>query len=134
VGGAAVTGYAATLGVLVIDDEPLLRSSIRDVLEAAGHAVRVASGESDALPVGAAMPAVDVILWGHSRLEHPVGLLTPRLRQRFPTAAIIVMSAFVDRDFKRQAWRDGADRVLSKPFSLMTLPAYVDECHQCRPI
>ncbi|MFN5755930.1 MAG: response regulator, partial [Planctomycetia bacterium] len=103
--------------ILIIDDEPAIGWSLRELLTEDGHAVEVASSAEAALETcGRFAPEamlVDVRLPGRDGLA-----ALPDLRAAAPEAAIVVMTAFGDLDTAVRAVAAGAFDYLVKPFDL----------------
>ena len=102
-------------GILIIDDEDGIRTSLRLILEGEGYTVRTAEGALDALELARA-ECFDVVLCD-VRMPQRGGLeLLPDLLRLQPDATILMMSAFAEVDQALDAVRRGAYDFLSKPF------------------
>ncbi len=110
--------------ILIIDDEPAIGWSLRELLTEDGHAVEVASSAEAALETcGRFAPEamlVDVRLPGRDGLA-----ALPDLRAAAPGAAIVVMTAFGDLDTAVRAVAAGAFDYLVKPFDLASVSRVV---------
>jgi DNA-binding NtrC family response regulator len=110
--------------VLVVDDEPLIRWSVRTHLEQAGFKVVDAETGRQALDrfgetIGLAL--VDL------RLPDTDGLqLLGEMKRRKPTCRIILMTAYGTPETTREAMKSGAYRVLDKPFDLDALTETIE--------
>lgn len=108
------------LAILVVDDHPIMREVVCEILEDAGHEVRFAgdgrealrqlsSAEFDLLVTDIVMPEMDGIE------------LIGEVRRRYPQTRIIAMSGGAERfpikDVLTIARRVGAGAALDKPFS-----------------
>jgi CheY-like chemotaxis protein len=105
--------------VLVVDDDELVRSTVRATLRRAGHDVVEAQDGQEASSVLARL-AVDVVV---SDIIMPevdgIGLLL-KLRKQYPHLRVIVISGggrTQNVDFLRMAKTLGADLALAKPFT-----------------
>ena len=102
--------------VLIVDDEPNIRRTLRIALESFGHAVAEAASPTEALnrlneaPTGLAL--VDLRLGDASGLE----LLEPSLA-RWPGLAFVVITAYASVETAVDAMRRGAFDYLPKPFT-----------------
>src|SRR5690242_2217560 len=119
---------AAMQSVLVIDDDPLLRSFVRVALEGGGYAVREAADGQEGLLALEHEPAdlvlCDVFMPGESGL----GVLG-HLRHRCRRATVVAMSGGSARfagDFLGVARRLGAIDALAKPFGVAELLGAVE--------
>src|SRR5690606_15422801 len=95
------------MNILVVDDEPAVRFSLVELLEAAGHAVRAVEHAPAALEALESEPA-DLVL---SDLRMPAldGLaLLAEVRARHPTTVFVLMTAYGDERTAVAALREGA--------------------------
>jgi DNA-binding response OmpR family regulator len=109
--------------ILLVDDEPLVRSMIRDALEISGYTVVEAGDAWEAAQVeaGVAGPIhlllTDVMMPGLSGPD-----LARRLRPRRPRMKVIYMTAFSLVDFKKQRIElEPGVPILAKPFGVDVL-------------
>jgi len=103
--------------ILLIDDEPELRHTLREVLTDAGHLVVEAS---DGKKASALLPekVFDVIL-SDVRLPGVDGLTLLRtVRRDAPLTDFILMTAFADVGEAVAALKEGASDYLMKPFDI----------------
>lgn len=115
----------ASLGrILIVDDEPKIRSFVERALTAAGYATSVAANGADALRIaGEARPdlvILDVVMPGLDGPQVLGQLLAAR-----PEQAVIVLSCVADIAAKVDMLERGAQDYLTKPFSLAELLARV---------
>ena len=110
--------------ILIVDDEPIIRMFIRDVLEGAGHLAKEASNAQDALCLiaedGITMVVTDIEMPG----EMDGLALAREVRARWPNIAVIITSG---RRLPRPDEMPVDTRFLSKPFSEERLIDVVDE-------
>jgi two-component system, NtrC family, response regulator AtoC len=107
------------LRVLVVDDESLLRWSIAATLADAGHTV------VDALDGATALRALrettkpfDVVLIDYRLPDSNDLNLLANIRQRSPSSAVVLMTAFGTPDVITGARKLGVVGVLNKPFDV----------------
>ncbi len=103
--------------ILVVDDEPLLRSTLRHALEIAGHSVKEAANGIEALAaVGRRPPAVvilDILMPEKEGIETILDI-----RRKYDGIKIIAMSGggrVGDTAFLTVAANLGAGRVIATP-------------------
>lgn len=100
--------------ILVVDDEPLVRRSLKRAAEVRGHEVKVASngheGRTEWLSFNPDIVFVDVLM---PVMDGPT-LLAQKPKES--TARIIMMSAFTGEYDSKVALKMGADIFLAKPF------------------
>lgn len=114
--------------ILVVDDEEVVRSTIRAVLTQAGHDVVEAADGATALARYREEPA-DLVL---ADLFMPVMTGTEcirELRRESPDAKIVAISG-AGREMLRLPMDAGANRILSKPFTTEELLRIVEEMLQ----
>ncbi len=103
--------------ILVIDDDPGVRTTLVRILQYLGHDVVEAAGgeEAERLPAEEPFQAVFADL----RLPGTSGdRLIGRLRERWPGIHAVLMTGDADRDEVRAGVLEGRWRLLSKPFNL----------------
>ena len=115
--------------LLVVDDEPVIRLALRDLLADAGHTVREAEHAPAAL---AALDgdAADVVI---SDLNMPAmnGLaLLEEVRSRHPDTLFILLTAHGDERIAVESLRLGAFSYIPKPFDNAELLAAVERAHE----
>jgi two-component system cell cycle sensor histidine kinase/response regulator CckA len=102
--------------ILVVEDEPALRSLIELILAEAGYRVLTAVDGQDALEqVESAEPPVDLVVTDSIMPKVSGPELVRRLREIAPETSVIYMSGFSDHGF------GGDDVFLAKPFEPETL-------------
>jgi len=111
------------LRILVVEDDPSVRSLIDRVLTAAGHHVQAAPspGEASAfvlydMPQVPELALLDIVLPGVSGVRY-----AGDLRRLFPAIHLLFMTGWLedDQDLQQQARRLG--RILYKPFDRSAL-------------
>jgi DNA-binding NtrC family response regulator len=112
--------------VLIVDDEPLVRWSIAEMLREAGYWILEASDASTALrqaqPTQESLDAILLDLWLPDSNDLT---LLERLHQQV-TAPIIVMTAHGTPELTEQALERGAYALLNKPFSMADIVGIVE--------
>lgn len=105
-----------SLRVLVVDDEPRIRNSLRVCLEGEGYEVTEASGAEEALSEVRSRPYdlafLDLRLPGASGMD-----LLPDLLEEQPHLKVLVITAHSSIDSAVEAMRRGATDYLPKPFT-----------------
>ena len=114
-----------TLGVLVAEDEPLVRDLAVSVLEGGGFAVRSAANGQDALELFERhAEAIDVVVTDMVMPEIGGKELAARVLERRPETPIVYMSGYTDEAPAGDP-EGGAPTFLQKPFSAETLVSTV---------
>ncbi len=106
--------------VLIVEDEEMLRELAREILEAAGYAVRVADAAEAALPLAAEEPPRLLI----TDIEMP-GLggkdLAEQLQGRHPELRVLFVSGHPQRDALGGGALGEGTAFLQKPYSRAAL-------------
>jgi CheY-like chemotaxis protein len=112
--------------VLIVDDEPNIRTVMRVALEGHGYTVGEASSGEEALDMYTAGRKWDAVLLDE-RMSGMDGLETLRhLRQHDPHAVVIMVTAFASIELAVEAMKLGATDFMRKPMTPDTLRAAVD--------
>jgi two-component system KDP operon response regulator KdpE len=102
-------------GILVVEDDPALRSTLTELLQSAGYRVNAVNTFGEALEaIGGAQP--DLIVLDIGVFDADAGSLCSQLRERAP-APIIALSARDRNPEKVRAVEVEADDYVTKPFS-----------------
>jgi two-component system response regulator AtoC len=117
--------------ILVVDDDPTVRDSLREVLGDEENEVHTAASSEDALAaMGEVRPEVvlsDVRMPGLDGIE-----LLRRLREQAPWTDVIIMTAYDDMPTTVAAMREGAFDFLPKPLDLHDLREVLDRLFEDR--
>ncbi|NIQ94592.1 MAG: response regulator [Desulfuromonadales bacterium] len=115
--------------ILIVDDEDLVRTTLRQALETADHEVLEAANGKEALEVlenhGLDLVIADIVMPVKEGVETIV-----ELRQRRPDLKIIAISGggrTGNLDYLELARKFGADKTLSKPFEIDEIRLLVNE-------
>jgi DNA-binding NtrC family response regulator len=115
------------LSVLIVDDEALIRWSLRRALKNRGHEVTEAADAAQAL---AALRdhegAFDVVLLDYRLPDCHDASLLALVRQQAPATAVFMMTAYGDDAMRSSSRTLGARAIVDKPFQLDTFVAMVE--------
>jgi DNA-binding NtrC family response regulator len=107
------------LSVLVVDDEPLIRWSLRQGLAKRGHRVVEADSGAAALHLLAtAQPVFDVVVLDYRLPDRRDLSLLKAARELAPSAAFLMITAYSEPGMKEEAVAIGARAVVGKPFQI----------------
>ena len=110
--------------VLIVDDEPLVRWSLRDRLTAEGYQVLEAETAAEAL---AKQDDVDLVLLDY-RLPDADGLsVLQRIKATHPDTLVIVLTALASVETAVAAMKHGAYHYANKPFNLDEIVLLVEK-------
>ena len=94
-------------GILVVDDDASLASTLREFLAGEGYSVEVALSAAEALAIHTANPHIALAL---------VDLLTDELRRRNPDITVVIMTGYGTIETAVDAIKRGAEDYVTKPF------------------
>lgn len=121
--------------VLVIDDEPLMRRTLRTALERAGHRVEEAQNGKEGLEKFSAdtpdLVLTDIVMPDREGVE-TIGDIR-RLNAKVPIIAMSGGGSVGGTLFLRLAEEFGATRTMAKPIRNADLLKLVDECLALAP-
>jgi CheY-like chemotaxis protein len=110
--------------VLVVDDEPAVWATLRDVLVELGYIVKLAVGGAEALKLVPVFEPDVVLLDLQMPAMSEVEVLD-HLRRDHPTLRVVILTGNEDVEVARATLRAGAFDYLSKPFSIDVLARVV---------
>jgi two-component system cell cycle sensor histidine kinase/response regulator CckA len=116
-----VKAPASRPGVLVVDDEELVRKFVERVMREAGYETATASDGPEALDVAAKLETFDILVTDVMMPQMTGHELARRIRQSTPGIKVLYLTGFSDRLFKEKVtlWADEA--FLDKPCSVKGL-------------
>jgi len=125
---AAPSKFSSMACVLIVDDEPLIRWSVAESLEPAGHQVLEAGTAKEALQsFDQTAQLIDVAILD-LRLPDSSDLgLMRRIWEVAPQCRIILMTAYGTPELLDEALRAGAHGVLDKPFDMTRMVSLVND-------
>lgn len=111
-----------SLAVLVVDDEPLIRWSVRQGFIERGHRVEEAASAAEAIArVSNGADTFDVVILDLRLPDCDDLSLLDDVRRRSPASHIVMMTAYADDTVRSTAQDHGALAVISKPFQVRAL-------------
>jgi two-component system cell cycle sensor histidine kinase/response regulator CckA len=112
--------------ILLVDDEPLVLSTLSDMLQHLGFRVMAASDGTTALELAAAPHGnADVALLDLTLTEPDARAILERLKQAQPSIRVLLTSGYPPDDRTRRLLAAGADGFVQKPFRLATLQQHI---------
>jgi two-component system, NtrC family, response regulator AlgB len=117
--------------VLVVDDEKSICNTIEAALKSAGHHVEVA--DSGEMAITFMRRVVPDILITDLRMDGMSGLdLLSKAREYFPSATVVIMTAYGTIDTAVSAMKNGAYDYLVKPFTPEQLEHLIERIEEFR--
>jgi len=128
-GACAVTDRGR---ILVVDDEPVVLDTLREMLQELGYDVSTAASSEQALAAMATVrPQIvflDLLMPGISGLED-----LPHFREHHRRVPVIAITASMEPEIARQARAAGAFDVVGKPFDLDAIARLVAAAMRVAP-
>src|ERR1051325_11735566 len=119
--------------VLVVDDEKSICSTIETALKDGGHVVETA--DSGEMAIALMRRSIPDILLTDLRMDGMSGLdLLGKAREYFPSATVVMMTAFGTIDTAVAAMKSGAYDYLVKPFTPEQLEHLIDRIEEYRKL
>jgi DNA-binding NtrC family response regulator len=119
--------------VLVVDDEPLIRWAVTEMLSDRGYQVVEACDARSAISAVAESAPFEIVLLDVRLPDSDDLMLLTRLRSLIPDARIILMTAHGTREMSERALDLGAFTVVGKPFELTELAALIGQAREAHP-
>ncbi|MCS7190379.1 MAG: response regulator [Fimbriimonadales bacterium] len=111
--------------VLIVDDDDLVRETLRFVLEDGGYRVYSAASGAEALRLLEREP-IDIVL---SDIFMP-GMngfdLLRQIRERAPETPVILITGYGNIEMAREALKQGASDFITKPYNIHEIPIMIE--------
>lgn len=117
----------AHLAILVVDDEPLIRWSLREALLGRGHLVATAANGADAIDeIAHAGRSFNVVILDYRLPDRQDLTLLEDVRRLSPESVVVMMTAFGDDNMRTGAVERGALAVVDKPFQVTSFVSLIE--------
>jgi YesN/AraC family two-component response regulator len=116
---------------LIIDDEKMVRSTLRKILEKNDHQVLEAHNGREGLQIYGDNQDIDIVITDIIMPEVEGIQVIMELRKRKPDQKILAISGggrTKNQDYLKAATQLGANATLAKPFSVKDVVATVQKC------
>lgn len=119
--------------VLVVDDEPLLRKYVAEILNRRGYEVQVAEGGKRALEI-LDQDQFDLVITDMKMSDYSGLDVLKRAKATCPETIVIVITAYGSVENVVQAMQMGAYNYILKPFDVDTLETAIDKASEVSQI
>jgi DNA-binding NtrC family response regulator len=117
--------------ILITDDEPLVRKSLKEILSYEGYNVSTAEDGAQALEIMKQYP-VDIVM-ADMKMPNMGGLdLLTQVKKTYPATEVVLMSAYGKIESAVEAMRLGAYDYVSKPIEDEQIKELIEKIAQCQ--
>lgn len=115
--------------ILLIENSPLMRPTLRDLLQLEGHTVVIAQQGEDALDILSDLVGLDMILLDYAMPDMDGLELVRRLRAdpEYETVPLLVYAVAGELNITQKALDAGADVCMTPPITVRALMNTVDQ-------
>jgi signal transduction histidine kinase len=113
--------------ILVVDDEPSIRESLRNALRLKGYGVLLATNGQEALDV-VRENAISAVITDVRMPGMDGTVLLKQLKEISPTTPVIIITGYATVDDVVELMKQGAADYIPKPYSIATLYEAVERC------
>ena len=124
---AAVTPPRGTETILLVEDDKLLRETIREILEAMGYVMLAAPGPDQALALAAHHERINLLVTDVVMPRMNGFILGEHLKRAHPRMRVLYMSGYAGNVIAAQSVTAPGISLLQKPFTVEILTARVRE-------
>jgi CheY-like chemotaxis protein len=115
--------------ILVVDDEPSVRDTLKMALTFEGHTVELASDGPEALQ-RLAEQKFDIVFTDFNMPEMLGNVLVRRIKQDYPHQVVVMVTAYADFLGPGEKDTNPVDFIITKPFALGTIANALERAHE----
>lgn len=120
-------GKSRILRVLIVDDEPLIRWSLRQAFLERGHLASTAGTGAETLEALTDGDRFDAVVLDYRLPDRQDLSLLEDVRRLSPWSTVVMMTAFADDGMRTRAEDRGAAAVVDKPFQVKSFVMLVEQ-------
>ncbi len=117
----------APVTILLVDDDPLIRTLGKELLERLGYRVEVAEDGAEALKVWRGLGGVDLVIMDYNLPEEDGCQVLVKLRTLDPGVRVLMASGFFSSQDVARLKEEGARGLIYKPYRLAELQSRIQE-------
>ena len=115
--------------ILVVDDEPAIRDTLKMALAFEGHTIELACDGPEALKK-LAEQKFDIVFTDFNMPEMLGNELVRRIKEEYPHQVIVMVTAYADFLSPRGKKANPVDFIITKPFALESILSAVRRAHE----
>ena len=115
--------------ILVVDDEPAIRDTLKMALAFEGHTIELACDGPEALKK-LAEQKFDIVFTDFNMPEMLGNELVRRIKEEYPHQVIVMVTAYADFLSPREKKTNPVDFIITKPFALDTIANALERAHE----
>ena len=115
--------------ILVVDDEPAIRDTLKMALAFEGHTIELACDGPEALKK-LAEQKFDIVFTDFNMPEMLGNELVRRIKKEYPHQVIVMVTAYADFLSPREKKTNPVDFIITKPFALDTIANALERAHE----
>ena len=116
------------ISILIVDDEEMMRNLLSKILSKEGYQINTAADGYEGLDILRSR-AVDLVITDMKMPRMDGYELLKIVKSEFPTAGVIVMTAYGDAYTVKDALLLGADEYITKPFKSYEISLVVERAY-----
>lgn len=115
--------------ILVVDDEPAIRDTLKMALAFEGHTIELACDGPEALKK-LAEQKFDIVFTDFNMPEMLGNDLVRRIKKEYPHQVIVMVTAYADFLIPREKKTNPVDFIITKPFALETIENAIERARE----
>ncbi len=118
------------INILIIDDEEIVRETIKAAMEYFGHKVLVASHGKEGINLfSKSQSSIDLVILDYNMPGENGLSVLKSLKDIAPDIQVIISTGIVDNEIEKKFMEAGAAGILAKPFTLTSLEQTISKVY-----